>query len=154
MNTLRVDLDNNLWVHLSAGGLFEKLTLFGNVILEITVEDGSQDKTNKDSNTSATFTFLRNHVILEGEWLPGELLHYFAFTKRYAYCCLCFVPIELVKNKHREEIKLAIGSQQGEAKAIICEDCCCLFNTEPCQGRQKTLLWHVSVLIFVLQIGL
>lgn len=49
--------------------------------------------------------------------------------------------IELEKEKHREEIKLAIGSQQEETKAIS-EDCCRLFNTEK-EEEKISPLTHV-----------
>lgn len=53
--------------------------------------------------------------------------------------------IELEKEKHREEIKLAIGSQQEETKAIS-EDCCHLFNTERCEGRRKNISFDTCLM--------
>lgn len=79
-------------------------------------------------------------------WIAVVLL----CTSKMLSCCLYFVLIDLEKNKHREEIKLATGSEQGEAKAVS-EDCCCLFNTKRCYEEKKNISLD-TYLCFLLQI--
>lgn len=126
-----------------------KVGFFGNVILEIFV------RTIYRMGKQMRILTLRPPPLFFGSrdirrrvapWVAVILL---CTYKCYVYCCLCFVLIGLVKNKHREEIKLAIGSQQQEAKAI-CEDCCCLFDTEQCQGRRKNISFDTYLCSFLL----
>lgn len=104
--------------------LLEKLALFGDVLLETFV------RTVLRMRKQMGIVTLRPPLLFFGSRdmrrrVAPQVAVILLCTYKMCLLLLCFVLIELVKNKHRRKIKLAMGSQQGDAKAIS-EGCCCL----------------------------